>query len=134
METITFKGSQSYFLRKADFRLDHGLNDVADKVVPATLCNIYSRLRIRFLRSDGCGCLGFSKILLFTEFRNNQTRKKLENLAESSTPNIFGDYDSPADLEKTEPSEELSLPAEDPKIPNWLLVELFKRSFAIGRF
>ena len=135
METVTFKGHQTYLLRKSDSNISTDIDNIHERIIPRTICNVFTKLQIRFMRADGCGCLGFSKIYLFCEFRGSSVNKKLASLNEIGTPTIFGNY--------SEPEESTCNPSIFPcssrshkrnaKIehPEWCIVELQKLGYMI---
>lgn len=86
------------------------------------MCNVFTQLRIRFVRSEGSGCVGLSKILVFTEFRNPATIEKLKKLNKSKVPSIYGDYNGAPDTPLHSINNDTTVREND--MPDWCIAEL----------
>merc|ERR1719334_841387 len=87
LETLQMRGGETFLITKRGAKIEC---DGSVRFVPPKVCTRFVALRIRIVKSEGAGCLGFAKLRIFSEspLKNGSA----DDATKPTSASFYGDY------------------------------------------
>jgi len=121
LDTLQMRGGESFLITKRGAKIECG---GSVRFVPPKVCTRIVALRIRIVKSEGAGCLGFAKLRIFSE--SSLKNAPVDETKQPTSAAFYGDYQTtipPSVPNRTElhQSEPATSNEANDVLPQWCL-------------